>query len=92
MNDQNIMFGYPPPMEKIENSKNVNQLTLMNVQNIILIDPFLLKEYNLCSPNNESSLEQYKSIFAFLKKVNNSIATKLRVTLLNNHKNDFGIF
>ena len=31
MNDQNIMFGYPFPMEKYEKSKNVNQLILMNV-------------------------------------------------------------
>ena len=31
MNDQNIMPGYPPPMGKIEKSKNVNKLILMNV-------------------------------------------------------------
>ena len=31
MNDQNIMLGYPPSMEKLEKSKNVNQLILMNV-------------------------------------------------------------
>ena len=24
MNDQNIMFGYTPPMEKLEKSKNFN--------------------------------------------------------------------
>ena len=58
MNDQNIMLGYPPPMEKIEKSKNVNKLILMNVYNIFLIDHFLLKEYNLFSQNTESSLEQ----------------------------------
>ena len=57
MNDQNIMFGYTPPMEKLEKSKNVNKLILMNVQ-FFLIDPFLLKEYNLLSQNIESSLEQ----------------------------------
>ena len=28
MNDQNIMFGYPPTMEK---SKNVNKSIFMNV-------------------------------------------------------------
>ena len=32
MNDQNIMFGYIPPVEKLEKSKNVKQLILMNVQ------------------------------------------------------------
>ena len=31
MNDQNIMFGYTPPMEKLEKLKNVNDLILMNV-------------------------------------------------------------
>ena len=53
MNYPNIMFGYmppPPPMEKLEKSEKVKQL--------ILIDPFLLKEYNLFSQNTESSLEQ----------------------------------
>ena len=45
-------------MKKIfKKSKNVKQLILMNVQNIFLIDPFLLKEYNLFSQNTESSLE-----------------------------------
>ena len=30
MNDQNIMLGYPRPMEKIIKTKNFNQLILMN--------------------------------------------------------------
>ena len=47
-----------PPIEKIEKSKNVNQLPLMNFQNIFLIDPFLLKRYDLCSQNSDNSLEQ----------------------------------
>ena len=32
MNNQNIMFGYTLPIEKIEKSINVNQLILMNAQ------------------------------------------------------------
>ena len=51
MNDQNTI-------EKLEKSKNVNQLMLMTIQNIIFIDPFLLEEYYLFSQNTESSLEQ----------------------------------
>ena len=47
-----------PPTEKLEKSKNVNQLILMISENNFLIDPFLLKEYNLFSQNTESSLEQ----------------------------------
>ena len=39
MNDQNIMFGYNPPIEKIEKSKNVNKLILMDVQNIYIDKP-----------------------------------------------------
>ena len=58
MNDQNIMFGYTPPIENLKKSKNVNQLILMNVQNIVFDIPVLLKEYNLFSQNNESSLEE----------------------------------
>ena len=55
MNDQNIMFGDPPLWNFFEKSKNVNELNLMNV---FLIDPFLLREYNLFTQNTESSLEQ----------------------------------
>ena len=47
-----------PPIENPEKSKNVNQLILMNVQKKFLIDPFLLKEYNLFNQNTEISLEQ----------------------------------
>ena len=57
MNNQNIMFGYIPPMEKLEKSKNFKQLILMNVQKQF-IDPFLLKECNLFSQYTEISLEQ----------------------------------
>ena len=32
MNDQNIMFGYTPPIEKLEKSKKTNRLILTNVQ------------------------------------------------------------
>ena len=32
MNNQNIMFGLSPPMEKLEKSKNVRQLILMNAE------------------------------------------------------------
>ena len=39
MNDQNIMFGYTHPMEKLERLINVNKLILMNVQNIFFDGP-----------------------------------------------------
>ena len=57
MNDQNIMFGYTPPMEKLEKPEIFNPLILMNIQ-FFLIYPSLLKEYNLFNQNTESSLEQ----------------------------------
>ena len=47
-----------PPIEKLDKSKNSNQLILMNVQSNFVIDPFLLKEYNLFKQNTESTLEQ----------------------------------
>ena len=53
MNDQNIMFGYPPLWKK---SKIFNQLILMNVY--FLKYPFLLREYHLFQQSPESSLEQ----------------------------------
>ena len=45
-------------MEELEKSKNVNKLIFMNVQNMFLIDPVLLKEYKFFIQNNESSLEK----------------------------------
>ena len=38
MNDQNIIFGYAPSW-KTQKSKNVNKLTMMNVQNINIDAP-----------------------------------------------------
>ena len=70
-------------MEKVEKSKNVKQYILMNVD--FSIYRFLLREYHLFSQNTESSLEQYKLNLALLQKVYNSIATKLRVTLIDNY-------
>ena len=56
MNDQYYVWLYPP-MEKLEKSKNFNQFILMNIQ-LFLMDPVLLKKYNLFSQNIEYSLEQ----------------------------------
>ena len=42
-----ILYLVIPPYGKTRKLKNVNQLILMNVQIIVLVDPFLLKEYNL---------------------------------------------
>ena len=58
INDQNIIFCYPPPpIKKLKISEKVDQLILMNVLNII-IDPFLLRKYNMFRQNTKSSLEQ----------------------------------
>ena len=56
MDNQNIIFGLSPPMEKLEKSKNVKQYILMNVE-FFLIDPFLNKEYYIFNQSTESSLE-----------------------------------
>ena len=52
-----IYFGLTPPMKNIEKSKKEKQFILINVQ-FFLINPFLLKEYNLFCQNTEISLEQ----------------------------------
>ena len=39
MNNQNIMLGYPPSMVKLEKSKNIKQLILMNVENNVFARP-----------------------------------------------------
>ena len=44
--------------EKNQRVKNVKHLILMNIQNNVFDSPVIPKEYNLFSPNNESSLEQ----------------------------------
>ena len=85
INNQNIFWLYPP-IKKNQKSKKANQLILMNVENNLLIDNFLLREYDLFSQTTESSLEQLKMEFCIYEKVNNSIATELTVTLINNHR------
>ena len=57
MNDQDIMFGYPPPMEKSKKSKKCQSINFDECL-IFLIDPFLLRGYNLFSQNTDSSIEQ----------------------------------
>ena len=51
-------FVRPPPYEDDQKVKNVKHLILIHVQNNSLMFPVLLKEYNLFSSNNESSLEK----------------------------------
>ena len=65
INDQNITFGYPT-YGKIEKSKYVNQLILMNVQNNFLLT--LLYLNNISYLATEIFLEQQKWNFVFLKK------------------------
>ena len=71
INFQNIMFGYTPPLygksRKIE-KMSTNQFWWV-LRIIYLIDPFILKEYNLCSQNTENSLEQWKWNLEFWKKL-----------------------
>ena len=83
--DQNIMFGYNPPMEKLEKSKNFNQLFLMNVQDIFWLAPFYLMNIIYLSKILRALLSNIME-FCIFEKVDNSIATKLRVTLINNRK------
>ena len=49
MNDQIIMFGYTPPMLELEKIEIYQLNNFDFVQFFVLIDPFLLKEYNLFS-------------------------------------------
>ena len=52
MNNQNIYFGETPPYERDQKSKNVKESIFMNVQNICLMSPYLLKEYNFILPKH----------------------------------------
>ena len=74
------VFGVDPPYEK---DLKIGKCQRINYDecNFLKIHTFPLKKYNLFFQNNESSLEQWKWNFAFMK-VNNLIATKLCVKLL----------
>ena len=85
MNNRNIMLGISLPYGKSRETKmRTNMLRWM--LNCFLIYPYLHREYYLFGQNSESFLEQYNIFFAFLQKVNNSIATKLCVKLIYNCK------
>ena len=57
--------------------------TFLYKQKQIQINPVYVRIKKI--PNTESSLKQLKCDFVFMKKVQNSIATKLCLNLLNNH-------
>ena len=80
------LFLLGPPYEKYQKVEKCQAFNFDECAKYFLMLSVLLKEYNWFSTNNEISLEQQKWNFAFMKKVNNSIATKLRVTLLKNRK------
>ena len=51
-----------------------------------------LRTIKIKNPNTESSLEQLKRNFAFSKKINNSIATKLCAILINVRRKKIRLF
>ena len=53
-----ILFCETPPMKEIKKSRNDEQNNFMNVQNNLLVRPFLLKECGFFSPNTEISVEK----------------------------------
>ena len=57
MNDQNILFGYTPLWKMSKNQKYQSN-NFDKCPKYFIIDPFLLKEYNLFIQNTESYLEQ----------------------------------
>ena len=81
MNDQNIMFGYPPPMKnsKIEKYQSVNYDECSKK-----IDrPRSTQGISLIYPKYWELSWAIKMEFCIFEKVNNSIATKLCVNLIN---------
>ena len=68
INNQNIMLGYPFPMEKTQKIENVKQLILMNVENDFFIDPFLPSKYHLFSQTLRALLRNKNGILHFCKK------------------------
>ena len=57
MNDQKIIFGYPPLPIKTRNIEKVKLINFVECL-IFLIDIFLLMEYNLFSQNTQNPFEQ----------------------------------
>ena len=68
MINQNIMLGCPPPMEKLEKSENIKQLIVMNVENFVLIYPFLLGGYHLFGQKLRALLSNKNLLLHFCKK------------------------
>ena len=83
MNDQNIILGYPPPKENSKNRKMTNNIFWWMLKIYFLIDPFYMGNIIYLAKILRSLLNN-KIVFAFLRKVDNSIATKLRVNFINN--------
>ena len=68
INDQNIMFGYNPPMKKLEKTKDSNQLILINVQNDFFIESFILRGIIYLAKIMRALLRNKNEILYFWKK------------------------
>ena len=69
MNNQDIMFGLSPPMEKLEKPKNFKQYILMNVD-FFGYTPFYIGNIIYLTKVLRALLSN-TTVFAFLQKVNN---------------------
>ena len=58
MNDPNVIFGYTLPYGKPQKLEKCHSINFDEFSKQFLIEPFLLKEYNLFIQNTECSLEQ----------------------------------
>ena len=67
MNNQNIMFGYTPPMEKLEKPKNDKQYILMNV-NFFIYTPFYIGNIIYLARTLRALLSNKNGILQFCKK------------------------
>ena len=89
MNNQNVVFGLSLPYGKNRKPKNVKQYILINIENNCFDRPLFYLGNILYSSKILRALLSNKIVFVFLQKFNNSIATKLRVTLINKSRNIF---
>ena len=67
MNNESIMFGYTPPIEKLEKSKNDKQYILMNVY-FLKYTPFYLGNIIRLAKTLRARLSNKNGIIQYCKK------------------------
>ena len=84
MNNRNIMFGLSPPYGKRRKIEELHMICFDECWIFFSLTSFYIRKITYLAKIARALLSNKIDFFAFLQKVNDSIATKLCVNFINN--------